>query len=87
MIVAYRPRTLGFGIVLLIVFALSQRGGKGQSAEKSPSGLILDAAHRPPVISGSCGEFHAADEQNKSDLESLVRFGAGAIPAVEAALD
>lgn len=36
---------------------------------------------------GSCGEFHAPAERNKSNLESLVRFGAEAIPAVDAALD
>jgi hypothetical protein len=51
------------GVLLLILFALSQRGGSW------------------------CGEFHAADERNKSNLESLVRFGAEAIPAVDAALD
>ena len=72
---------------MLFVFALSQPAGKGQSAEKSPADLILQAARRPPVIAGSCGEFYHAAEQNNADLESLVRFGAVAIPAVDAALD
>lgn len=75
------------GIVLLIVFALSQRAGRGQSDETSPSDLIREVARRPPVIAGTCGEFHYAAEREHSDLESLVRFGAEAIPAIDAALD
>lgn len=44
-------------------------------------------AQRPPVVAGSCGEFHYAAEQRESDLDSLVRLGASAIPVVDAALD
>ena len=78
---------MGLGIMLLIAFVLSQRAGKGQSAEKSPSDLIREMAQRPPVIAGSCGEFYHAAERDHADLESLVLFGASAIPVVEAALD
>lgn len=73
-------------IVLLIVFALSHHAAKGQSAEKSSSDLIREMAQRPPVVAGTCGEFHYAAERDQADLESLVRFGAPAIPAVDAAL-
>jgi hypothetical protein len=85
--IEYRRRKLGSGIVLLIVSMLSQRGGKGQSSEQSPSDLIRDKAHRPVVVAGSCGDFHGAAVQNSSDLQSMVRFRASAIPAIDAALD
>jgi hypothetical protein len=85
--IEYWRRKLRLGIVLLAASGLSQGDGSGQNRAQSPSDLILDATRRPPIIAGSCGEFYAAAERNKSDLESLVRFGAEAIPAVDAALD
>jgi hypothetical protein len=89
-----------FGAVPLFVFLalLSAAKGTSQTQEQSPSDLIRfltypsdrpdkHGTHRGSWIVFSCGPANGEDRDNRAVTNSLVKLGASAIPAIEAALD